>query len=398
MATEYQNSGASRSQLTSGSARLACCVDSPGYGGSEIDLLRLLRLVPAEEVVIVRATDTCEALRAGIDRLGIASVISASRNHASSIAWGLIKAWLLTRRFPRAVFMVWAHHSDSNRWLQLFLAISGRRFVVIERLVPVDRESFRKSRLSIPIKKLVVKYAERVVVNGQSQVEHYRQLFDVPRGRIICIRGSRPVTMIRNRVREMGVDVQSLKARLGLPSTPVVICVGRLTEQKDQKSLLIAMSDGCSGLRSKAVLVLVGDGSNRQALELDAKALMPGRVIFAGHQLDPLPWLAAADLFVLPSRAEGLPGALIEAMAAGVPCIATNIPGNSELVQDGRTGFLVSVGRPAQLGRAIEQMLGDRAFASACACAAYELVRREYDESRESQEWRDLVGWLIEQA
>jgi len=96
----------------------------------------------------------------------------------------------------------------------------------------------------------------------------------------------------------------------------------------------------------------------------------------------------------LPSLAEGLPGALIEAMAAGLPCIATDIPGNRELVRDGKTGSLVPVGSPEALEHAIRIMLTDRPFAEHCAQAAYDLVAREYDEEVEKREWQRLFSHL----
>jgi glycosyltransferase involved in cell wall biosynthesis len=117
-------------------------------------------------------------------------------------------------------------------------------------------------------------------------------------------------------------------------------------------------------------------------------------VVFTGHTDDPLPYLAAGDIFVLPSLAEGLPGVLIEAMAAGLPCIATDIPGNRELVRNGETGSLVPVGSPEALAHAIRIMLTDRPFAEHCAQAAYDLVAREYDEEVEKREWQRLFSQL----
>jgi glycosyltransferase involved in cell wall biosynthesis len=81
-------------------------------------------------------------------------------------------------------------------------------------------------------------------------------------------------------------------------------------------------------------------------------------------------------------------------MAAGLPCIATDIPGNRELVRDRETGSLVPVGSPEALAHAIEIMLTDRPFAERCAKAAYDLVAREYDEEVEKREWQLLFSQL----
>ena len=172
------------------------------------------------------------------------------------------------------------------------------------------------------------------------------------------------------------------------------MCVARLAAQKAQSDLLRALSLLPEIETIAPTLVLVGDGPDRPSLEHLATELVPGRVVFTGHTDDPLPYLAAGDIFVLPSLAEGLPGVLIEAMAAGLPCIATDIPGNRELVRNGETGSLVPVGSPEALAHAIRIMLTDRPFAEDCAQAAYHLVAREYDEQLEKREWQRLFSQL----
>jgi glycosyltransferase involved in cell wall biosynthesis len=93
---------------------------------------------------------------------------------------------------------------------------------------------------------------------------------------------------------------------------------------------------------SEYFLLFVGDGSERAALEQQARDLgVSDRVIFAGYQADPAPYLAAMDLFVLPSRSEGLSVALLEAMAAGVPVVVTDVGANREVVDGGKCGVIL---------------------------------------------------------
>jgi len=138
---------------------------------------------------------------------------------------------------------------------------------------------------------------------------------------------------------------------------PVILGVGRLSDQKDFTTLLRAFALVRS--RRKARLVILGEGSYRGDLErlvgelgIDADVHLPG---FADN---PFAYMAKTSLFVLSSKFEGLPGALIEAMACGTPVVATDCPsGPRELLEDGALGALVPVGDPAALSTVIEHAL-----------------------------------------
>jgi glycosyltransferase involved in cell wall biosynthesis len=158
-----------------------------------------------------------------------------------------------------------------------------------------------------------------------------------------------------------------------------------LDGQKDQATLIRALA---LLPRTDAQLVLVGDGPDREILAALAAELAPARVLFTGYQADPIPWLAAADIFVLPSIAEGLPGALIEAMAAELPSIATDIPGNCDLVLNGKTGLLVETRAPEALARAIDLLSKDKAMASDLAAAGLRRAREQYTEDKENAAWQ----------
>lgn len=373
---------------------LVWCLDSPSFGGSEKDLIRVMEMLHLQNEVVLHGPRICQQLGKYFERRGIPTFSDVSRNSWQNAVGGLMDAWRWLKRFPRATFIVWAHHCDSHRWLQLALAWQRRQFIVCERLIPSTTREARNSRSRKFIKHFVARRAFRIVTCGHDQALSYRKFFCNDHTKVAVILNSRPVAFLSSKVKELRNDPVRLRESLGLTSNPLVVCVGRLATQKDQATLIRAMGLLASRASDMPHLILVGEGENESLLRNLAKEQAPGTVIFAGHQSDPLPWLAAADVFVLPSLCEGLPGALIEAMAAGLPCVASDIPGNRDLIQDGRTGLLVPVKDPAALASAIKRMLSEADLASRCAQSGYELVAREFDESTERESWLSLIGEL----
>jgi glycosyltransferase involved in cell wall biosynthesis len=148
-------------------------------------------------------------------------------------------------------------------------------------------------------------------------------------------------------------DRAAARAALGLADVPTAVCVGRLCPQKGQDLAIVAWSRVRAAVPD-ATLVLVGDGPDEAAL---AAAAGPG-VRLAGAQRDVVPWLAAADLAVAPSRWEGQSLALLEAMASGLPVVASDVAGVREsLAPDG--GSVVPAGDADAFAAAVADHLGD---------------------------------------
>jgi glycosyltransferase involved in cell wall biosynthesis len=149
-----------------------------------------------------------------------------------------------------------------------------------------------------------------------------------------------------------------LKRGLGFgEEDPVLVVVGRLEPQKGHRILLEALL----GIRSEfpqVRLVCLSDGSLRAELEKQVEQLqLRDSVRFVGYQSDLRPWLALAEVCVLPSLYEGLPAAVIEALAAARPVVASAVDGTPEVIVDGKTGLTVPPGDPASLTRAICRLL-----------------------------------------
>jgi glycosyltransferase involved in cell wall biosynthesis len=178
-----------------------------------------------------------------------------------------------------------------------------------------------------------------------------------------------------------GVDAErfrpgpsSVEAEL-LPR-PRAIFTGRLHPQKNLPLLLQAWM--VVARRSPANLILVGPGNDRQDLAAMAESLgLAGRVQFTGAVDNPAEYLRAADLFVLPSVAEGMSNSLLEAMATALPCLVSSIAGNTDLIDNDRTGRLVEPVSGAWL-KAILELLEDPPEARRLGEAARRRIEVEF--------------------
>jgi glycosyltransferase involved in cell wall biosynthesis len=134
-----------------------------------------------------------------------------------------------------------------------------------------------------------------------------------------------------------------IRVKLGISEDTLVMgSVGRLAHVKGYDRLIGVFAALAPESKVSPCLLLIGDGPERASLERQAQDLgVADRVIFAGYQADPGPYLMAMDVFVLPSRSEGLSVSLLEAMAAGVPVAVTDVGANREVIEGGRCGTLL---------------------------------------------------------
>lgn len=190
-----------------------------------------------------------------------------------------------------------------------------------------------------------------------------------------------------------GVDQQRFFPRTGagpdlappgfLPPQPLVIgTVGRLAGVKDQGTLVAAFArllqaqpEAAGRLR----LVIVGDGPDAGRLRALVGELGIGPYTWLAGERDEVPdWLRLLDLFVLPSLGEGISNTILEAMATGLPVVATRVGGNPELVQDGHNGLLVPPADPGALAKALGQYLARPALLAEQGAQGLARVRRDF--------------------
>jgi glycosyltransferase involved in cell wall biosynthesis len=171
------------------------------------------------------------------------------------------------------------------------------------------------------------------------------------------------------------------RAAIGLdPTRPVVGTVGRLESRKGHDQFLVAareLARLANGVRPQ--LLIVGDGPLRDDLTQQARDLgIADSVHFTGGVADVRPPLAAMDVFVLPSRAEGMSNALLEAMAAARPCVATEVGGNGEVLSADETGVLVPPDDPKTMADRVWSLLTDPSRAAQIGSAAQQYVTAQF--------------------
>ncbi len=217
------------------------------------------------------------------------------------------------------------------------------------------------------------RYTDALVLACESQRQVALKQHIVPADKTAIV-----PTGIRPSDYQSQADREQLREKLGVSGCGAVLgTVAALRRQKGLRCLLEAMAR--LDPATDAVLLLAGTGDQEAALVAQAQKLgLQDRVRFLGHRDDIPELLRAVDLFLLPSLWEGLPYGLLEAMAAGVPVVTTNIAGNADLIDGRTTGWLVPPADAEALARVIGEVLADTAEAQKRASAARRLVESNY--------------------
>jgi len=317
-------------------------------GGAEVQLVELVNAldpsrVRAEVAVLQRRSELCDRLRAPTVTFNM-RVPGDPR-----VLWAL-RCWLRRGTFEA----VYANH----HWSTVMAAwLRGRHEGPRGFAWVAAQHGFRRPAASLllePLRRHALRRADRLVAVSKAQAEWLHEY----------VRPAPPIAVIPN-----AIDVERFAApadgrrerrRLGIPDgAPVIVSVGRLVKEKGHDTLIDALAMCVADRKApEAHLILVGAGPEQAALGARARAAqLNQRVHFAGLQPDPRPLLAAADLFCLASRFESMGIAIVEAMAAGLPVIATRVGGIPEVVTEGETGRLVAPEDPGALAGALGELL-----------------------------------------
>ncbi|WP_204018896.1 glycosyltransferase [Sphaerimonospora thailandensis] len=283
----------------------------------------------------------------------------------------------LLRRFEPDVLHAFLMESyllgtPAARLARVPVMVSGRRGV----------SNFKKRNWAFEIGTMVTHLADHVVANAVAVARDARTVERIPAHKISVIYNG------LSRSAFDPVEPELIDTRL-----PVVVCVAGLRPEKGHRFLIDAAAI-LSRRGRPCTVALVGDGAERENLEARTRALGVD-VRFLGTRMDVRPLLAGADVVVLPSTAEGLSNAIMEAMAAGRPVVATAIDGNPELLED--RGVLVPPADAAALSDGILRVLDDQEFAAGLATAARAWARKNLDLDMMVDEHVALYRRLLEE-
>jgi glycosyltransferase involved in cell wall biosynthesis len=275
------------------------------------------------------------------------------------------------------------HANVAARFAGLLGGFPRRRLICEIQTVEIERT------WHLWVDRLTHRLCHVTVGNSPSVVEHLHGCAGVPYAQLRCISGGVDTSRIAaaEPISRGDLDVAAEESLL--------LWVGRMDPIKGLDTLVAAVD--LLRRERRVCLMLAGDGPERAKVEADVAARgLQDCVRLLGRRHDVPRLLRSADLFVFPSRTEGLPNAILEAMAAGLPVVATDVPGTRDLVRDGENGLLVRSDDATALAGALARLLDDRAMATVMAERAQGLVRADYTLERCQERYvglyREVLG------
>jgi len=263
------------------------------------------------------------------------------------------------RREKPTVILATRDHSSCLAFLACKLSRMNTKIVFRQsNTINVDLRAMSPIRMRFLFRVMQYCYprADRVIAVSQSVADDLAKKLCVPQ-EILSVVYSPIITPSLNNLAAAPLDHHWFRE----DSPPVILSVGRLTAQKDQETLIRAFKLVRTKLDTK--LLILGEGEKRAELEsLVSKLGLAADVSMPGFHKNPFAFMARSRLFVLSSAWEGLPGALIQAVACGCPVVSTDCPGGSrEILRNGRLGSLVPVGDVESMADAIlKNLSGER--------------------------------------
>lgn len=326
-------------------------VDSLERGGLErlVNDLAIAQHQAGWNVAVFSINDT-EGYRQSLENAGVPVIVGRK---SGTLDWRVLK--LLRRSIQnRGIRTVHAHNFVPSYYAAI--ALLGLRPKVAQVVTCHDMGTRLANRRLRTLFKWSVGRSQRVAMVGKQVFERFVSTGVVPADKASTVLNAVPIDHFFITAENRTWARQSL----GLTNEGLIVgCVGRLVELKNHAAL-IRLWPQVLRTRPDARLVLIGDGPLRNALQKLAEDLqVSDHIVFAGLREDVARLLPALDIFALPSFTEGVSIALLEAMATGLPPLASAVGGNMEVIQDGRTGLLFDLQQESSLQQALMKLIGD---------------------------------------
>jgi glycosyltransferase involved in cell wall biosynthesis len=362
---------ASASTALSRGIRVAFCIDSFDVGGTELNAVRTVEALDRRrfQVTVFHLHET-GPLRARYEALGLRMLHLPVGPLYSlrTVAQGVRFLWLLRRE---GIEVVHTHDVYTNIFAAPWARLAGCRVIASRRWLDVTPRAGL-----VPLNRWSYRCAHRVIANSSLGVKLLIEKEHVPAARVLEL----PNFLEERAFNHVPVEVRGARRRSwGVPQGAFVIgTVARLAPVKNHALLLRALQR----LDEDVHLVLIGDGPSRHGLEALAKELhIDRRVHFAGLLVETENLHQFFDVSVLCSRSEGFPNAVIEALAAGCPVIATPVGGVPEVIIERQTGLLVPVDEPDALAASVQELRCDAGLRERLSEAGPACVRNRYHQT-----------------
>jgi sugar transferase (PEP-CTERM/EpsH1 system associated) len=296
---------------------------------------------------------------------------------------GLWRLYCLLRRERPTILHTWMFHAN----------VPGRvlgRLAGVPIIISSERTMGQERRWRYWLNRTTDPLTDRVVCVSESVAAFAAQTIGICPAKLVVIPNGIPLGDFQPGGRA------KVRADLGIPPAALVVgTVGRLQSVKGTTYLLEAFACLAPD-HPGAILLLVGDGPQRVQLEGMAQRLgVSERVRFLGSRSDVSRLLQAMDVFVLASIWEGMPNAALEAMAVGLPVVATAVGGTPEVVVDGETGLLVPARDPDALARAVAHLLHDPELWRRMGQAGRRRVEQHFSEAQMVRQTERLYDELL---
>jgi len=284
--------------------------------------------------------------------------------------------------------VVHSHMFSANLWGRLASVLGGRPAVITTEHNVNGKLGTLKHRI---INRMLAPLSDRIVAVSQQVAEAVVSKQNLPQEKLIVIHNGIRI----NALDEPDTAMYNKRYQEFTGSRPRIISVGRLVAQKRHDLLLEALKV-CAERVPSISCWIIGDGPERGRLEqLTQELNLTENILFLGERTDARSLLQHADIFVNTSDWEGFPITLLEAMAAGLPIVATNVGGNREIIQTGETGILVEPGNAQAIAIGICQMIANPKTAKKMGQRGQEEVREFYDITKVSLRWEKLYEEVL---